>query len=118
VQCNAPKNSSGIYTIYAEEIKPENLIYIGISGREGTDGQIIHRKDGIGGRIVKGKQFGEPRRKSWPEKMKEDGISKIHVKWFVTYGRLNQDFPRPIEYRLLRLSLALSGKLPLWNKET
>tara|TARA_B110001469_G_C9401481_1_gene206257 strand:- start:38 stop:223 length:186 start_codon:yes stop_codon:yes gene_type:complete len=34
-QCNAPKDSSGIYTIYAEEIKPENLIYIGISGREG-----------------------------------------------------------------------------------
>jgi hypothetical protein len=117
-QCNAPTHSSGIYAVYAASIKPENLIYIGISGREGKNGEIKHRIDGLGGRIVKGKQFGEARIRSWPKKMKEDGIEVIHVKWFVTYGKFDKDLPRPIENMLLRLLLAVNGKLPAWNKET
>lgn len=62
--CSAPEHSSGIYVLYADVIKLEKLIYIGISGRKGANGEIIHRKYGIGGRIIRGKQFGDSRRKS------------------------------------------------------
>lgn len=117
-KCNAPQHSSGIYTIYKEEVKPENLNFIGISGRENSKGEIQHRTDGIGGRIIKGKQFGDIRSRSWPKIMREDAIITIHVRWFVTYGKHNQDYPRPIENKLLRILLAVNGTLPSWNKET
>lgn len=116
-QCNAPRHSSGIYLIYKESEKESNLIYIGISGREGQNGEIIHRKDGIGGRIVKGKQFGEPRRNSWPNKMKDDKINTLVVRWFVTYGKYNSDFPRKLERGLLSIYFTKHKKLPQWNKE-
>ena len=115
--CTAPKHSSGIYVIYADVIKAENLIYIGISGRQDSNGEIIHRKDGIGGRIVKGKQFGDGRRRSWPKKMQEDNIKVLRVKWFITYGEYNKQFPRPIEYKMLEKILSENGCLPLWNKK-
>jgi hypothetical protein len=115
--CNAPRHSSGVYLIFAEKIKTSNLIYIGISRRESPEGKIIHRKDGIGGRIVNGKQFGVNRRRSWPKKMNEDGIKKIIVKWYVTYGKLNEDFPRNIENSFLSSLLLKNGSLPLWNKK-
>lgn len=115
--CNAPNHSSGIYLIYSDGVSLENLIYIGISGRSGSDGEIIHRKDGLGGRIVKGKQFGEPRRNSWSKKMKKDCFDKIIVEWFVTFGNYNNDFPRPIENKLLQVLLLKNGQLPIWNKK-
>lgn len=62
--CNAPGRDSGIYIIYADVIDEKNLIYIGISGKESVNGEIIHRDDGLGGRIVNGKQFGKGRRRS------------------------------------------------------
>jgi hypothetical protein len=115
--CNAPDDSSGIYLVFADKISDESLIYIGISGREGEKGKIIHRDDGIYGRIVKGKQFGKARRNSWPLKMKTDNIKTIYVKWFVTYGRYDQIIPRPIENAYLELILQKDGMLPMWNKE-
>lgn len=115
--CNAPNHSSGIYLISKNEIELNNLIYIGISGREGSNGEIIHRKDGIGGRIIKGKQFGEPRRKSWARKMAEENIEKLHVQWFITYGRFNEQYPRQIEQKLLTILLDQKGCLPIWNKQ-
>lgn len=95
----------------------ENLFDIGISGRQGSQGEIIHRKDGLGGRIIKGKQFGEPRRNSWSRKMNEDGFRKIIVQWYVTHGKFNEDLPRPIEKKLLTLLLLHRGRLPMWNHE-
>lgn len=117
-KCNAPRgNNSGIYIIYAEEIDIENLIYIGISGREGKSGEIIHRRDGLGGRIVNGKQFGNGRRRSWPRKMYEDNINALKIKWFVTYGAHDHDFPRPLERSFLDILESKNGNLPLWNRK-
>ncbi|MFD2518247.1 hypothetical protein [Salinimicrobium flavum] len=115
--CNAPNHSSGIYLVYAEEVSIKNLIYIGISGREGQNGEIIHRQDGIGGRIIKGKQFKEARRRSWPQKMEEDGIEKLHVHWYITHGKYDQRIPREIERKLLLVLQAYRGSLPIWNKQ-
>ena len=116
--CNTPKNSSGIYLIYADVVNIKKLIYIGISGRETSDGGIVHRLDGLGGRIVKGKQFGTGRRRSWPNKMKEASIGKLIVKWYVTYGAQDYDIPRPIERGFLETFVAEYGRLPIWNNET
>jgi len=116
-QNNAPNHSSGLYLVYKKTVKEENLIYIGISGREGANGQIVHRKDGLGGRLVKGKQFGEARRKSWPAKMQVDNIESIIIKWFVTHGKYNSDFPRPIEEQLLKEFYNKYGRLPEWNNK-
>ena len=114
--CNAPNNSSGIYIIYALENGIDNLIYIGISGRRGSDGAIIHRKDGLRGRFVTGKTDGILRKIYWPKKMQEENIEALHIYWFVTYGEFNHDFPRDLEIELLNKYLLLHGKLPRWNK--
>ncbi len=58
--CNIPirKDYSGLYIFYSHD---GELIYVGISGREDSDGNIIHRKDGLRGRFLTGKQFGDRR---------------------------------------------------------
>ncbi|KYG72658.1 hypothetical protein [Roseivirga spongicola] len=115
-QCNAPRKWSGIYLVFAKKIQLNHLIYIGISGRKGPNGKIIHRSDGIGGRIVKGKQFGEARRNSWQKQMRLAGFDRIYIKWYVTHGEVDIDFPREIEHDLLTKFHEASGQLPLWNK--
>ncbi len=116
--CNASKDKSGIYLIYAFRQKKSELIYIGISGRKGIDGAIIHRKDGLRGRFLTGKQFGDRRSLTWPLKMREDGINVLHIHWYVTYDDLVYwDFPRDLEKKLIEKFYSLNGRLPEWNKE-
>ncbi|MDF2438991.1 MAG: hypothetical protein K0Q95_3367 [Bacteroidota bacterium] len=115
--CNSPRNCSGLYMIYGYKSKIKELIYIGISGRKGGDGNIKHRKDGLRGRFLTGKQFGNRRQLSWPLQMKVDKLDKIEIHWFVTHGKYNNDFPRDVEISLLQDYLVANGRLPLWNKE-
>ena len=114
--CNAPRGYSGIYLIFNEKFKTSNLIYIGISGRAGLNNKIVHRKDGIWGRIVRGKQFGDRRSISWPLKMKEDNISELIIKWWVTFDNNFNDFPRLLERSLLTQYMVKYNRLPIWNK--
>jgi len=114
--CNAPGNCSGIYFIYALEKGKVNLIYIGISGRKGADGNIMHRKGGIRGRFLTGKQFGDRRSKTWPAKMKEENIEALDIYWWITYDGKVKDFPRDVEEQLLKKYHATFGELPRWNK--
>ena len=111
--CNAPRDKSGVYLVFDSSDKNNiKLIYIGRSG-EMRDGVIKHRKDGLYGRLVKGKQFDEPRRQSWPKKMKEMGISVVTVLWFDT----GNDDPEEIEDRLLSEVISTFGALPIWNNK-
>ncbi|MCY7310619.1 MAG: hypothetical protein LH619_07565 [Chitinophagaceae bacterium] len=114
--CNAPKDCSGIYLIYALEKGNVNLIYIGISGRTGKDGNIIHRKDGLRGRFLTGKQFGGLRKTTWPVKIKLDDIEALDIYWFVTHGSQNKDLPRYLEIALLKKFHSINGCFPRWNK--
>lgn len=112
--CNAPTNKSGVYMVWAAT-NPSNkeLIYIGRSGIK-KDGIMKHRKDGIFGRLVKGYQFGRiQRRKSWPNIMKEYGISVLSVCWYDT----DKDNPEEIEDKLLSEHIYyFNDKKPKWNK--
>lgn len=116
--CNAPKECSGIYLIYTLEKGSVNLIYIGISGRKGPDGNILHRKDGLRGRFITGKQFGERRSISWPKQMRLENIEALDIYWYVTHGSHDSDFPRDIEKALLEKYLDIYGQWPRWNKKS
>lgn len=115
--CNIPaiNDYSGIYLFY--DNATDELLYIGISGRETSEGEIQHRKDGLRGRIVKGHQFGYLRSKTLPLKMKEENIKTLRIEWFVTYGHSEKQIPRKWEIVLLNLYQKEFNRLPRWNKE-
>ena len=103
--CNAPSDKSGVY-----------IICIGRSG-EKKNGVIVHRKCGLGGikdRLVNGHQFGKlPRRRIWPEKMREMGFSVLSVFWYDT----EEDDPKEVERLLLAEATYKNGVLPPWNNQ-
>lgn len=114
--CNTPTDKSGVYIVWTTEGDREKLLYIGRSGKK-ENGVIVHRKCGLGGikdRLVNGHQFGkQPRRRSWPEKMKEMGISRLEVFWYNT----EEDDPVEVERLLLAEATFTLGTLPPWNKQ-
>jgi hypothetical protein len=115
--CNIPaiNDYSGIYLFY--DNATDELLYIGISGREASEGEIQHRKDGLRGRVLKGKQFGDFRRNTLSAKMKEENIKTLRIEWFVTYGHSEKQIPRKWEILLLNLYQKEFNRLPRWNKE-
>lgn len=110
--CNAPTDKSGVYIVWANE----QLLYIGRSGKK-ENGVIVHRKCGLGGikdRLVNGHQFGKlPRRRIWPEKMKEMGLSVLSIDWYDT----EEDDPVEVERLLLAEAAYKNGVLPPWNNQ-
>ena len=114
--CNAPSDKSGVYIIWTILEGKEQLLYIGRSG-EKKNGVIVHRKCGLGGikdRLVNGHQFGKlPRRRIWPEIMREKGFSVLSVFWYDT----EEDDPNEVEGRLLAEAKDKNGVLPPWNKK-
>jgi len=115
--CNIPvkRDYSGIYLFY--EMDNRELIYIGMSGRNTDTGEIIHRKDGLRGRFLTGKQFDSRRSKSLPIQMRIEHISGLEIYWFVTYGDDSKDIPKPIEKLLIKtFKNENENKWPRWNK--
>lgn len=115
--CNAPKNISGVYIIYALANGKVKLIYIGCSGKMQNDGTIKQRKGGLYDRIVNGKQFEEIRRKSWPRKMNEEQIEALDIYWYETFNTEINDIPSYVEALLIQKHFEMFGTLPRWNKE-
>ncbi|OYU96390.1 MAG: hypothetical protein CFE21_08310 [Bacteroidetes bacterium B1(2017)] len=115
--CNAPANSSGVFAIYALERGRVNLVFVGISGKEGPEATIIHNKGGMKAKIVTGKQFGGFCRNTWPMRMKLENIDALEIHWFVTYGGMEKDFPRNLEIDILTKHQEQFGRLPRWNTE-
>lgn len=115
--CNAPKDCSGLYVIYALEKGRVNLIYIGISGLKGKDGKISHRKDGLRGRFLTGKTKKVLRKTYWPQQMLKENIEALDIHWYVTYDYIDKDFPRDLEIALLTQYRSIYGCLPRWNSK-
>ena len=112
IVCNAPTDKSGVYIVWTNE----RLLYIGRSGKK-ENGVIVHRKCGLGGikdRLVNGHQFGKlPRRRIWPEKMREMGLSVLSIDWYDT----EEDDPVEVERLLLAEATYKNGVLPPWNNQ-
>lgn len=118
--CNAPTNKSGVYIIYALKSGQIELIYIGRSGEIKQDGTLFIRKAGLGGlkdRLVNGKQFGEPRCKSWKAQMLKEKFEALNIYWYVTHCDSFIDCPRVVENKLLQKYYDIYGRLPGWNNE-
>jgi hypothetical protein len=118
--CNAPTDKSGVYIVYALAKGKIELIYIGRSGKKGTDGNIQTRIAGCGGikdRIVNGKHFNRmARRKSWPQQIKLEGIEALDIYWYITYDGKNKDFPEDVERTLIQNHISMLERLPRWNR--
>ena len=115
--CNAPINGIGVYVVYALKGGKIELIYIGSSGKILQNGKKKIRIGGIADRIVNGKQFGEPRRKSWKSKIIAENIEALDIYWYETFDKKNNDIPSTIEGILIQQFYHIYGVLPKWNKE-
>jgi hypothetical protein len=114
--CNAPEDKMGVYVIYALKNGLKELIYIGCSGKVNSDGSPIIRIRGMKSRLVDGKQFKEPRRKSWKKQMANEKIDALEIHWFVTLDCTHKDLPAYVEAKLIQEYFSQNGKLPRWNK--
>jgi len=117
VVCNAPKDGSGVYLVYALANGNTELVYIGSSGKMQKDGILKHRKGGLYDRIVNGKQFDQPRKISWPTKLTEEQIDALDIYWFETFSEEIKDIPGFIETLCVQRHFELFGNLPRWNEE-
>jgi len=113
--CNAPKDKSGVYIVYELARGKIRLVYIGSSGKMQNNGRIKHRQGGLWDRIVNGKQFGKPRRKSWDEKLTEEGIDALDIYWYDTFSK--NEIPATVEGILIQRFYDAYDRLPEWNKE-
>ena len=118
--CNAPTDKSGVYIIYVLKGGRIELVYVGRSGEIKKNGTLFIRKAGLGGlkdRLVNGKQFGEPRRNSWKNKMQTEKIEALDIYWYVTHSDNYVDCPRILENKILQIHMNIYGNLPRWNNE-
>ena len=112
--CNAPKNKSGIYLIYAIKQNNSTLVYIGSSGKIQNNGKIKHRNGGLYDRLVNGKQFGKRRNLSFVEKLIDENIDALNIYWYDTLSQ--KDIPATIEGLVIQNYFDANGCLPRWNK--
>ena len=115
--CNAPKDGSGVYLVYALAHGKIELVYIGSSGKIQKDGLLKYRKGGLYDRIVNGKQFDQPRKISWLAKIKEEQMDAMDIYWFDTFNDDTKDIPAFIEALLIQKHFDLYERLPRWNEE-
>lgn len=115
--CSIPKINelAGLYLFYDGDTN--ELLYVGISVRTNKEGKIVFRKDGLRGRFLKGKQFGDFRRNSLPKQMQLEEIKSLKIHWYGTYHSQCFDHPRALEILILKAFLEENNKLPRWNKE-
>lgn len=115
--CNASINGIGVYLVYALKDEKIELVYIGSSGKILQNGKKKIRIGGIADRIINGKQFGEPRRKSWKSEIIAEKIEALNIYWYETFDKKNNDIPSTIEGILIQRFYDIYGILPKWNKE-
>jgi hypothetical protein len=115
--CNAPINGMGIYLVYALQFGKVKLVYIGSSGKIRQNGTAKIRKGGMFDRLVNGKQFGEPRKKSWKQKLIMEKIDALDIYWYETYDRKQNDIPSTVKGNIIQTFLDVNEELPKWNKE-
>jgi len=112
--CNAPKDKSGVYLVYELKNGRIELVYIGSSGKIQNNGTIKNRNGGLYDRIVNGKQFGQPRKKSWKKKLIDENIDAFDIYWYDTE---TTEIPSFVEATIIQRFFEVQGRLPRWNKE-
>lgn len=118
--CNITKNKYGLYLVYALNKGRVELIYIGKSGNPHRSEVIVAKKpspEGLKENLLNGYQFGAIERKnSWPVQLMIEDIEALHIHWYVTYDKKNQDLPSSVRTKILQIYQGIYGNLPRWNK--
>ncbi len=122
-KCNAPRDAAGVYLIYTHKGGSDELVYIGSSGQKDKKGNLKIRNGGLYDRLVNGyhpNRFGQEkrikRRHAFPIHMTKLNIDEIQIFWWVTYDRLNSDFPTDVEKILETKYLLKKGQHPSWHQ--
>lgn len=115
--CNAPEDGIGVYLVYALKNGEIELVCIGSSGKVLQNGRLKKRIGGLSDEIINGKQFGEPRYKSWKEKVISENIDALDIYWYETFDEINNDIPSSVEGILIQRFYEIYRALPLWNVE-
>lgn len=107
-------NEPGVYLIYKNSLNAKNLLYIGKAGtfdniRNDFKGQKLRT------RIVN-TRWNLSGEKSLIKEMKEQNISRLIFKWYVTVDTNVKHIPLFVESKLLQEYFEEKGKLPPWNK--
>lgn len=118
--CNITKNKYGLYLVYALNKGRVELIYIGKSVNPPKNESADQPKKSIEGlkeELLNGHQFGDIERKnSWPVQLMIEDIEALHVHWYVTYDKKNQDLPSSVRTKILQIYRGIYGDVPRWNK--
>jgi len=116
--CNAPKTGCGVYLVFALKKGKIDLVYIGSSGKIQNNGTLKQRIGGLYDRIVNGYQFGKiPRKISWIQKIKKEGIDGLDIYWYETFNEEIKDIPAFTEAILIQRYFDINLRLPSWNNE-
>ncbi|MCC6864568.1 MAG: hypothetical protein IT280_00245 [Ignavibacteria bacterium] len=107
-------NEPGVYLIYKNSLNVKNLLYI---GKAGTFNNI--RNDFKGQKLrtrIVNTRWNLSGEKSLIRKMKEQNISKLIFRWYVTVDTNVKHIPLYTESFLLQEYFEKFRKLPSWNK--
>lgn len=107
-------NEPGVYLIYKNSLNLKNLLYI---GKAGTFNNI--RNDFKGQKLrtrIVNTRWNLSGEKSLIRKMKEQNISKLIFRWYVTVDTNVKHIPLYTESFLLQEYFEKFRKLPSWNK--
>jgi len=111
-ECNAPKNKSGVYIVYALKNGRIELVYIGSSGKVQNNGKIKHCDGGLFSSIVKDYSEG-----SWKQNLIDENIEALDIYWYETINSGIRDIPAYVEAIILQRFFEIHGRLPAWNEE-
>ena len=117
VVCNAPKKGLGVFIVYALKDGRIELIYVGAGGKINQNGTVNSQDGGLFESIVNGRQFDEPRHKSWKQKLISEKIEALDVYWYETMDKKHSDIPSAVEGRILQDFYSINEVLPPWNLE-
>lgn len=107
-------NEPGVYLIYKNSDSMKNLVYIGKAGT--FDSKINDFKGQKLKTRIRNTRWNLPGEKSLIKKMKEQNISKLIFRWYVTVDTNVKHIPLFVESKLLQEYFEEKGKLPPWNK--
>ncbi|MFA0813336.1 hypothetical protein [Microbulbifer epialgicus] len=112
---NNVSNEFGVYLIFAHDLLPSNLLYIGKAGEINQKGN--RSKQGIAKRLCN-KQEKIPRVTFFKQKMNELECALVFA-WAITMPSNKERYlPGLIEAEMMQLYFVENGCLPQWNNRT
>jgi hypothetical protein len=118
-KCNAPKDKSGVFLVYALKGGRIELVYIGSTADSDQSDSSWINDIGFSGlleEIVKGTSFEEiPNNVSWPQQMAKENIEALDIYWYVTQDESVNDSPALVDDSLVETYYDVYGQMPRWN---